>query len=65
MFELARTIGFVNIYASYTSAISTGKLKPNGILSFIRKEDISEQEFAELSEKLLEIGVKLSLLKFE
>lgn len=63
MFELARTVGVVKVYTSYTSTTSTGKLKPNGIISFIRKEDVSEKEFAELSEKLNEIGVKLSPYK--
>lgn len=41
MFEIARKVGVVKVYTSYTSVVSTGKLKPTGILSFIRKDDIS------------------------
>ena len=65
MFEIARTVGVVKIYTSYTSVTSSGKLKPNGILSFIRKNDISEAEFASLQQNLDVIGVKLSPYKAE
>ena len=65
MFEIARKVGVVKVYTSYTSVTSTGKLKPNGILSFIRKNDISEAEFAGLQSELEGIGVKLSPYKPE
>lgn len=65
MFEIARKVGVVKVYTSYTSVTSTGKLKPNGILSFIRKNDISEAEFAGLQSELDVIGVKLSPYKPE
>lgn len=65
MFEIARKVGVVKVYTSYTSVTSTGKLKPNGILSFIRKDDISEGEFAGLLSELDVIGVKLSPYKPE
>lgn len=44
MFEIARKVGVVKVYTSYTMATSAGKLKPNGIISFIRKDDITEKE---------------------
>lgn len=65
MFEIAREVGVVKVYTSYTSVTSTGKLKPNGILSFIRKNDISEAEFNALQKNLDAIGVKLSPYKPE
>ena len=65
MFEIARKVGVVKVYTSYTSVTSTGKLKPNGILSFIRKNDISEAEFAGLQNDLENIKIKISLYKPE
>lgn len=41
MFDLARNIGVCKIYTNYTSPFSSGKLKPSGVLSFVRKEDIT------------------------
>ena len=61
MFEIARTFGVVKIYDSYTSVTSSGKLKPNGILSFIRRDDLSGAEFASLQQSLDAISVKLLL----
>jgi hypothetical protein len=37
LFEESRKLGFCKLYTSYFSG-SRGKLKPNGVLSFIRKE---------------------------
>lgn len=48
MFEIARKVGVVKVYTSYTMATSAGKLKPNGIISFIRKDDITEKELETL-----------------
>ncbi len=42
MFEIARNSGVCKIYTSYTATTSKGKLKPTGVLSFIRNEEISE-----------------------
>jgi hypothetical protein len=42
LFDIARKIGICKIYTSYTSSGSNAKLKPNGVLSFVRKEPISE-----------------------
>ena len=61
MFEIARTFGVVKIYNSYTSVTSSGKLKPNGTLSFIRRDDLSGAEFASLQQSLDAISVKLLL----
>lgn len=43
MFDIARKVGVCKIYTSYTSQISSGKLKPSGVLSFVRKDPITEQ----------------------
>lgn len=43
MFEIARKIGIVKVYTSYTMQTSAAKLKPTGILSFIRKDDIPDK----------------------
>ena len=61
MFEIARTFGVVKMDNSYTSVTSSGKLKPNGILSFIRRDDLSGAEFASLQQSLDAISVKLLL----
>jgi len=37
LFEESRKLGFCKLYTSYSSG-PRGKLKPNGVLSFIRKE---------------------------
>lgn len=37
MFEIVREIGVCKIYTKYTSNTSSGKVKPQGRLSFIRK----------------------------
>lgn len=59
MFEISRKVGICKIYTSYTSALSSAKLKPTGVLSFVRKDPISEQEFNTLKEELAAIGVKI------
>ena len=48
LFEECRKIGFCKLYNNYSSG-PRGKLKPNGVLSFIRKENIPENEFKTLS----------------
>ena len=52
-------IGICKLYTSYSSG-PRGKLKPNGVLSFIRREPIPEPEFKALSEALKNMGVKIS-----
>jgi hypothetical protein len=58
LFEECRKIGFCKLYTNYGSG-ARGKLKPNGVLSFIRKENISENEFKTLSENLKALGIKI------
>jgi len=58
LFEECRKIGFCKLYTNYSSG-PRGKLKPNGVLSFIRKENISEAEFKSLSENLKALGIKI------
>lgn len=41
MFELSRKVGVCKIYTNYTSASSNGKLKPGGVLSYVRKDPIT------------------------
>jgi hypothetical protein len=43
MFEIANKIAICKIYTCYTSKSSTGKLKPTGVLSFMKTEPISEE----------------------
>ena len=59
MFEISRKVGICKIYTSYTSTLSSAKLKPTGVLSFVRKDPITEQEFNVLKEELAAIGVKI------
>lgn len=42
LFDIARKVGICKIYTSYTSTGSAAKLKPNGVLSFVRKDPITE-----------------------
>jgi hypothetical protein len=42
LFDIARKVGICKIYTSYTSTGSSAKLKPNGVLSFVRKDPITE-----------------------
>jgi hypothetical protein len=58
LFEECRKIGFCKLYTNYSSG-PRGKLKPNGILSFIRKENIPETDFKTLSENLKTLGIKI------
>jgi hypothetical protein len=59
LFEISRKIGVCKLYTSYQST-NRGKLKPNGVLSFIRKEEITEKEIKELTEELKANGIKIS-----
>jgi hypothetical protein len=58
LFEECRKIGYCKLYTNYSSG-PRGKLKPNGVLSFIRKENISEADFKSLSENLKALGIKI------
>jgi hypothetical protein len=60
MFEITKKIGASKIYTSYTSHTSASKLRPTGVISFIRKEPISDDVFTSLKQELSAIGVKLS-----
>lgn len=59
IFEIARNYAVVKLYTSYTHSLSTGKLKPNGLLSFVRKESLTKDEFETLKKDLNEIGVNI------
>ena len=59
LFLKCRKIGFCKLYTNYSSG-PRGKLKPNGVLSFIRKENIPEADFKTLSEDLKSIGIKIN-----
>jgi len=43
IFEAAIKIGTCKLYTNYQGATASRKLKPKGVLSFIRKEELSEQ----------------------
>lgn len=58
LFEECRKIGICKLYTSYSNG-PRGVLKPNGVLSFIRKEPITEGEFAQLTANLKELGIKI------
>lgn len=59
LFEAARKIGIFKLYTSY-GAGTRAKLKSTGLLSFIRKEDISKADFDSLTEQLKAIGIKIN-----
>lgn len=60
MFEVAKDYGMCKIYTSYTATTSKGKLKPTGVLSFIRNSEISETQFAKLKKELEDkVSVKI------
>jgi len=58
LFQIAKKVGICKLYTSY-GAGTRGKLKSTGLLSYIRKEDISEADFKLLSEELKVIGIKI------
>lgn len=51
LFEAAKKLGICKIYSSYGHG-SRAKLRTNGILSYFRKEPISEPELQLLAEQL-------------
>jgi hypothetical protein len=59
LFEECRKLGFCKLYTNYSSG-PRGKLKPNGVLSFIRKDNIPEADFKVLSENLKALGIKIN-----
>jgi hypothetical protein len=59
MFDMAHKIATCKIYTSYTSSTSTSKLKPTGVLSFIRKDPISDDVVNSLKQELSTIGIKI------
>ena len=42
IFDAARKIGICKLYTNYQGATAFRKLKPKGVLSFIRKEELTE-----------------------
>ncbi len=59
LFDIARKVGICKIYTSYTSNGSNAKLKPKGVLSFVRKDPITEQQFNILKEELKGIDINI------
>lgn len=59
LFEISRKIGPSKLYTNYASG-ARAKLKPNGLLSFIRKDPIPETDFQRLAKELEEIGIRIS-----
>ncbi len=41
VFDAARKIGICKLYTNYHGATASRKLKPKGVLSFIRKDELS------------------------
>jgi hypothetical protein len=59
LFLECRKLGFCKLYTNYSSG-PRGKLKPNGVLSFIRKDNIPEADFKVLSDNLKALGIKIN-----
>lgn len=59
LFEIANEISICKIYTSYGSG-TRAKLKSTGLLSFIRKDPIPEEQFKGLEGKLNQINIKIS-----
>ena len=58
LFDAAKQIGVCKLYTSYANT-TRGSVKPNGVLSFIRREELSEQEFNGLKERLEKLGITI------
>lgn len=58
LFEISRKIGPSKLYTNYGSG-ARAKLKPTGLLSFIRRDPIPEADFQRLTNELEEIGIKI------
>lgn len=58
LFEAANKVGLCKIYTSYGGG-TRGKLKPTGLLSFIRKDPIKEADYAKMTEDLKALGIKI------
>lgn len=59
LFEAANQVGLCKIYTNYGGG-SRGKLKPTGLLSFIRKDPIKEADYIALTAALKGLGIKIS-----
>lgn len=59
LFEISRKIGPSKLYTNYASG-TRAKLKPNGLLSFIRRDPIPEADYQRLAKELEEIGIRIS-----
>ena len=60
IFDAARRIGICKLYTNYLGASALRKLKPKGVLSFIRKDELTAEEFKQLQQDLLKEEVKIS-----
>jgi len=58
LFEECRKIGVLKLYTSYTQG-KRPTIKPNGILSFVRCQNLSEGTFEKLSKNLKALGIKI------
>lgn len=60
VFDAARKIGICKLYTNYQGATALRKLKPKGVLSFIRKDELTEEQFKSLEQDLKKEDVKIS-----
>jgi hypothetical protein len=60
IFDAARKIGICKLYTNYQGATALRKLKPKGVLSFIRKDELTPEEFKQLQQDLQKEDVKIS-----
>lgn len=60
LFDAAKKLGICKIYSSYGNG-NRGKLRTNGLLSYFRKEPISQPEFQSLEDELQPLGIKISV----
>lgn len=64
LFEACRRIGICKIYTNY-GAGARGKLKSTAVLSFIRNQNIPENEFKALTESLKAAGITIQDYVYE
>jgi hypothetical protein len=52
IFDATRKLGICKIYTNYQNSATSRKPKPKGVLSFIRKDELSPEQFKQLEEDL-------------
>jgi hypothetical protein len=63
LFEQAMKIAMCKIYTSYMKSSAKAKVKPTGVLSFIKKEEIPRKDYKIFQEKLSELGIQIYLYR--